>query len=79
MKSFIFRPFSITYNVNSTNVICISMPHRLNVFFLHFFMKVNFLVFEKKFKEILTIKITAIFFQFVVNILYYRLYDVQRW
>ena len=48
-------------------------------------MKFNFLAFKKnekktKQKKTLKIKITAIFFyQFVLNILYYKLYDLQTW
>ena len=45
------------------------MPHRLNVFFSHFFMKFYFLAFKNlKKRKILKTKITAIFFyQFVLN------------
>ena len=28
--------FSVRYNVSFTKIICISMPHQINVFFSHF-------------------------------------------
>ena len=40
------------------------MPHRLNVFFLHFLMKFNLLH-------------LVFFYHFVLNILYYRSYDTD--
>ena len=46
--------------------------------FLAFFMKVYFLALKKVEKKILKMKKTAIFFyQFVLNILYCRLYDLK--
>ena len=47
------------------------MPHRLNVSFSHFFMKFNFPAIEKKKKKERK--------KNVLNILYYRLYDLQIW
>ena len=44
---FFFLHFSVTYSVSFTKIICISMSHRLNIFFLHIFMKFNFLAFKK--------------------------------
>ena len=71
---FAFWHFPVTYNVSFTKIICISLPHRLKVFFLHFFHGIQF----SCIKKILNIKLTAIFFyQFVLNILYYKLYDLQ--
>ena len=71
---FAFWHFSVTYYVSFTKIICIRLPHRLKVFFLAFFMEFSFLALKK----ILNIKLTAIFFyQFVLNILYYKLYDLQ--
>ena len=32
---FAFWHFSVTYNVSFTRIICISLPHRLKVFFLY--------------------------------------------
>ena len=74
-----FWHFSLTYNVSFTEIICISMPHRLNVF-SRIFHEFNFLAFKKmkSSKKILKIKVTALFsYQFVINILYYRLYDYR--
>ena len=71
---FAFWHFSVTYNVSFTKIICISLPHQLKVFFLHFSGNSVFLHLQK----IPHIKLTAIFFyQFVLNILYYKLYDLQ--
>ena len=57
--------------VRFTKIICMSLPHRLSIF-LAFFLEFNFLALKK----ILNIKLTAIFLdQFVLNILYYSLYD----
>ena len=42
---FLFRHFSVRYNVSFTILICISMHHRLNVFsqfFFFFFYKILF-------------------------------------
>ena len=70
---FFFLAFSVTYNVRFTKIICMSLPHRLSIF-LAFFLEFNFLALKK----ILNIKLTAIFLdQFVLNILYYSLYDLQ--
>ena len=33
---FAFWHVSVTHNVSFTEIICISLPHRLKVFFLHF-------------------------------------------
>ena len=71
---FLFWHFSVRYYVSFIKIIRISMPHRLNVIFLAFFMKFYFLAF-KNLKKILKIKITAIVFTSFLNILYYRLYD----
>ena len=46
--SFIFLAFSATYNVSFTKIICISMPHHFNIFFLAFFMKFDYPAFKKK-------------------------------
>ena len=46
MKFFFFGIFSVRYNVSFIKIIRISMPHRLNVFFSHFFMKFWFLAFK---------------------------------
>ena len=43
-----FGHFSITHNVSFIKIICISMPHRLNVFFLAFFMKLHFLALKNE-------------------------------
>ena len=56
-----FCIFYVRYNVSFIEIICISMPHRLNIF-LAIFMKYCFLAFKNLKKEILKIKITAIFF-----------------
>ena len=56
---FLFWHFSVRYNVSFIKIIRISMPHRLNVFFSHFFMKFYFLAFKNLKKKILKIKITA--------------------
>ena len=73
-ESFAFWLFSVTYNVSFIKIICISLLHRLKVFFLHFSWNSVFL----HLKKILNIKLTAIFFyHFVLNILYYKLYDLQ--
>ena len=54
---FAFWHFSVTYNVSFfTKIICISLPHRLKVFFLHFSWNAFFL----HLKKILNIKLTAI-------------------
>ena len=45
---FLFWHFSVRYNVKFIKIIRISMPHRLNVFFSHFFMKFYILAFKKK-------------------------------
>ena len=42
-----FWHFPVTYNVSFTKIICISLPHRLKVFFLHFFMEFSFLALKK--------------------------------
>ena len=73
----LFWHFSVRYNVSFIKIICISMPHRLNVFFLAFFMKFCFLAFKNLEKKIPKIKITAMFFTGFLNILYNRLYDLQ--
>ena len=39
---FFFWHFSVRYNVSFTKIIHISMPHRLNVFFSHFFHEILF-------------------------------------
>ena len=46
-KSFLFWHLSVRYNVSFIKTIRISMPHRLNVFLSHFFMKFYFLAFKK--------------------------------
>ena len=61
MKFFFFGIFSVRYNVSFIKIIRISMPHRLNVFFSHFFMKFWFLAFKNLKKKILRIKIIANF------------------
>ena len=43
---FFFWHFSVRYNVSFIKIIRISVPHRLNVFFSHFFMKFYFLAFK---------------------------------
>ena len=43
--AFFFCSYSITYIVSFTEIICISMLHRLNVFFMIFFMQFNSLHF----------------------------------
>ena len=45
VKCYFILYFSVTYNISFTEIICISMLHQLNVFFLTFFMKFNFLAF----------------------------------
>ena len=44
---FAFWHFSVTYNVSFTKIICISLPHRLKVFFLHFSWNSVFLHLKK--------------------------------
>ena len=39
---FLFWHFSVRYNVRFIKIIRISMPHRLNVFFSHFFHEILF-------------------------------------
>ena len=46
---FAFLAFSVTYNVSFTKRICISLPHRLKVFFLHFFHGIQFSCIKKKY------------------------------
>ena len=48
---FAFGHFPVTYNVSFTKIICISLPHRLKVFFLHFFMEFSFLALKKNTKH----------------------------
>ena len=43
---FLLWHFFVRYNVSFIKIIRISMPHRLNVFFSHFFMKFYFLTFK---------------------------------
>ena len=43
---FLFWHFSVRYNVSFIKIIRISIPHRLNVFLLAFFMKCYFLAFK---------------------------------
>ena len=57
---FLFWHFSVRYNISFIKIIRIGMPHRLNVFFLAFFMKFCFLAFKNLMKNILKIKINAI-------------------
>ena len=60
---FFFLAFFVGYNVSFIKIIRISISHRLNVFFSHFFREILFscvLKFEKK--KILKIKITAKYF-----------------
>ena len=73
-----FWHFSVRYNVSFVKIIHISMPHRLNVF-LAFFHEILFSCIKNlNKKKILKIKITVRKnYQFVLNILYYRLYDLQ--
>ena len=54
--------YSVIYNVSFTKIICISMSHRLNVFFA---LK----------EKILTL--FSYVYQFVLNTLYYRVYELQ--
>ena len=56
---FLVWHLSVRYNVSFIKIIRISMPHRLNVFFSHFFMNFCFLAFKNLKKKILKIKITA--------------------
>ena len=44
-KFLVFGFSFVRHNVRFTNIICISMPNQLNVFFLAFFMIFNFLAF----------------------------------
>ena len=43
--------FSKTYNVRLTNIICVGLPHRFNVFFLAFFMTKNSCILTKNEKH----------------------------
>ena len=52
--------YSVKYNVSFTEIICISMSHRLNVFFFHW-------------TKILTIRMVN---AFVLNILYHTVYNL---
>ena len=74
---FFFLAFSVRYNVSFTKIICISMPHRLNVFFSHFSWNSIFLHLKKMEKGYLGSSNCNMFYQFVLYILYYRLYDLQ--
>ena len=50
VKFLFFWHFSVTFNVSFTKIICVSMPHELNVFFLAFWhMKFNIFLHLKKY------------------------------
>ena len=67
---FFFLHYSVTYNVKFTKIICISMSHRLYVFFL--FHEIQFSCIKNKLK----LRIIAIFlYPFLLTITFYGLYD----
>ena len=48
---FAFWLFSVTYNVSFTKIICISLPHRLKVFFSCIFHGIQFSCIKKNTKH----------------------------